>query len=518
MTLKKLSKMLDLELAWRRVKKDQSKPGIDFIPDLLSYDDFERDIVANLERIKKSLDEGYEPSNLLEIDVPKRGYSIRPGSNQKIEDRIVYQALIDFISNKVKEPPPDGVYSLRLNKKPKSNSMFKYWKPLWLEMRRKMRECYNNGSRCFLKTDITAFFEHIDHNILRSCVFDPYIEDKRILDVLDKLLKKWAVSEMKYVGISQGCDPSSFIGNIYLTDIDTIMQREGYRYFRYLDEIYILTRAETEARKALKFLIKHLREMNLNIQEQKTQILTDPDCVKQEIGTEKEDKTREFDYGFARIGTGDFPTETKKEVLERYNKVTKRGRARKVDNVSESKWCLNRLKKFRDGRAVNFVITRLGDLSFMTDNIVSYLVTFVNRKRVKDTVIEFLSSKDNIYEWQEMWLLILLSHAKNLDNHHLEVIRSIIKERKKYWAPRAAAIMTLGKLGNYTDRSCLKKLFWREDNPQIKRAILIACHFMPKQERNTFYGRVRHDSANIKRLISYLKQDKIKTIDFLREE
>jgi len=99
MPKRKLSNILDLELAWRRVKKDQYN---DIIPDILEYKDVDHDISTTINRIKEELDKGYEPSELLKIDVPKKGYTLRPGSNMIPEDRIVYQAVIDFISSKLK--------------------------------------------------------------------------------------------------------------------------------------------------------------------------------------------------------------------------------------------------------------------------------------------------------------------------------------------------------------------------------------------------------------------------------
>lgn len=113
MPRKKLSNILDLELAWRQIKKDQYN---DIIPDILEYKDVDRDRNTTITKIKEKLDRGYEPSELLNIDMPKKGYTLRPGSNMIPEDRIVYQAVVDFISSKVEEPPADCVFGYRLDK------------------------------------------------------------------------------------------------------------------------------------------------------------------------------------------------------------------------------------------------------------------------------------------------------------------------------------------------------------------------------------------------------------------
>jgi len=102
-----------------------------------------------------------------------------------------------------------------------------------------MRKVYANGYRCLLRTDIAAYFEHIDHRILRTNILNGQVKEKQILDLLSKLLKRWAVSDVRHIGIPQGCDASSFIGNLYLINLDKIMKREGFKYFRYSDQIYI---------------------------------------------------------------------------------------------------------------------------------------------------------------------------------------------------------------------------------------------------------------------------------------
>lgn len=338
------------------------------------------------------------------------------------KDRIIYQAVVDFISSKVEQPPLDAVFSYQLNKKQYNKEMFEFWRPLWLEWRRKMRDVYANGYCCLLKTDIAAYFEHIDHDILRTDILNGQVKDKRVLDLLGKLLRKWAVSEAKHIGIPQGCDASSYIGNLYLINLDKIMLREGFKYFRYSDQIYVLTKDKREAREAIKLITHNLRELHLNLQDAKTAIITKREKVEQEIGTEEEDKTRDFDYAFERKPKTRKIEEPEEKIIKEYKKVTRNGKAKEVD-VSKFIWCINRLREMRSDKAVNFILRRFAELPFLTDSFFKYLQIFANKKCVKDKIADFLSSQNNIYEWQAMWLLLTLSKASKLDNKHLDVVR-----------------------------------------------------------------------------------------------
>jgi hypothetical protein len=289
------------------------------------------------------------------------------------------------------------------------------------------------------------------------------------------------------------------------------MAREGFKYFRYSDEIYILTKDEREARKAIQSVTHQLRNLHLNLQDAKTEIITDPKRVEEEIGTEEEDKRRDFDYEFQRKRKKGGIEESEEEILKKYKEVTKNGKARKVD-VSEFRWCINRFREIKSDKAVNFILKRLADLPFLADLFFEYLQPFANRKSVKGKIVDFLTSQDNIYEWQEMWLLFILSHAKKLDSEQLNVLRGIIRGGDKHWASRAAAILALAKLGDNADRNWLKGLYSNEDNNRVKRAIAVSVHNLPKSVKNKFYTEIETDSYDMERLVKYLRQEKIETI------
>jgi hypothetical protein len=512
MARRRLSKTLDLELAWKRVKSDQYD---DLVPDILELRDVDHDKKTVINGIRQALDNAYAASDLLSIDVPKKGYTLRPCCYMTPEDRIVYQAAADYISQHVQEPPSSCVFSHRLNPRLNSKSMFKFWKNEWLKWRKEMRGVYNDGKGrycCLLRTDIAAYFEQIDYDILRTAILDKQVRDTRILDLLRNMLKKWAVSKARHIGIPQGCDASSYLGNLYLTNLDKHMVRHGFKYYRYSDEIYIFVEDEPKARKAIKAMTEILRGLHLNLQEAKTDIITDHLTIVKEIGNDDEDKKKDFDYEFTRKRKkGRLEQIDKAEVAQRYRKVTGAGKAKKVD-ASDFKWCLTKLRTLRDARAARFILKRLGDMAFLANSFSHYLQIFANRKDVKTKIVNFLNSPNNIYEWEEMWLLLALSKAKKLDSVHLDTVRKIVEDTSRHWAPRAAAILVLGQLGDETDRQWLADLYTKEYNMYIRRAIPTSVHSLSLPARNAFYSRIASDSKATGRLVKYLKLEQIQTI------
>ena len=151
-------------------------------------------------------------------------------------------------------------------------------------------------------------------------------------------------------------------------------------------------------------------------------------------------------------------------------------------------------------------------MPFLADLFFDYLKIFADREIVKKVIVQFLTSPNNIHEWQEMWLLFTLCKADKLDGSQLKVIREIIGNNSKHWAPRAAAIIVLGKLGNRKDGKWLRDLYSNENNYYIKRAIAVGVRGLPKLARNNFYAEIEKESYDMKRLAKYLRQKRVQTI------
>ncbi len=93
-----LDEVLDLPRAYRRVQEDKND---DTWPDIVGYRDYGRTLDENLQNLREHLKRpaSYEASLPLGIDLPKRGFTLRPGLVPLIDDRLVYQALVVHHTN-----------------------------------------------------------------------------------------------------------------------------------------------------------------------------------------------------------------------------------------------------------------------------------------------------------------------------------------------------------------------------------------------------------------------------------
>lgn len=84
----------------------------------------------------------------------------------------------------------------------------------------------------------------------------------------------------KRTGIRVGM-VSSFLGNLYLTPLDDALdvfaRKKGAKWFRYVDDVKVFTKSYEDAREAVFLINSVLRNLHLNLQGSKTDILFGPD-------------------------------------------------------------------------------------------------------------------------------------------------------------------------------------------------------------------------------------------------
>lgn len=144
------------------------------------------------------------------------------------------------------------------------------------EIRRVLAE--NDGQLSFIKADIKSFYDTIDQRRLFT-VLRPRVGSLEALTLLRRAVRSPTVSlnyrksdrgpRTNRRGVPQGLAISNILANISLLELDQRLQTATTAYFRYVDDMLLLTQeAETEGVTA--FLHQLLHDMGLEISEQKT--------------------------------------------------------------------------------------------------------------------------------------------------------------------------------------------------------------------------------------------------------
>lgn len=507
---------LDFELAVKQVIVDSNT---DFIIDKLGIEilkEFKDQFIGHLkEKIIKceSSNSEYEPQPLETIGVPKKDFTMRPGAVPEIIDRIYYQALCNAIAptieNNLTRQEDKVVFSYRLSNKKDDEYMFIESSTAYNDFISYQNSiCENSDFSYVLETDIADYFERIYHHNLINLLAGFRCDDQ-IIVALSQLLRKW--TEGISYGIPQGMWPSDLLGNAYLHDLDIAMISDNYKYIRYVDDIRIFCDSELMAKKALMKISQTVRPMGLNIQPAKTYIhKKDYFCTRIRPFSEKlkelKEQYKKFVVDFDPYFNEFEPIGVSDEALEIIGLDDLFESAIHPINEQEIKFCLSAYAYTKQANAVSFCLEHLEDLPHLSSYYINYLTSLEYNEEVSRSLLSFLQSENNIYQWQEMWLLRYFFLLPDLTKDFRTFFRKVFSDGNRHVACRSTAALILGKLGDLSDLRLLKSSFKDIESLWIKRAIIVAINRLPTSERNQIYNYWKKQHWCLSLAIDYSKK------------
>lgn len=482
---------LDFNRAFRRVKHDSQYDFIQFPIELKLYEAFFNE---NIKSLKELIKQGsYTPQRLRKIWVPKKNYFVRPGAIPHLEDRILFQALVDNVARKLEQQLPplqeEVVFSSRLNPNGESESLFVHPRQLWLAFKRKAIEyCDDENTKYALISDISSYFENIDLRLLTDTLTSSGVSPN-YADAIRYILVVWANGRTR--GVPQMMAPCSLLANMYLSQVDKNMVLRGYRYIRYVDDIRIFVSSATEAKKTLLVLTDRLKDCYLDVQASKTKIVhalehkqelmtLETHLTESGIETDEEDTTT--DYEDHSEPQSHIPEDKLIRFLESL-----------VGNPNYDdrhlRFCINNLSRIGSPAALDLVLSRLISMPQETETFVRYLFKLppsVMGDKVFDIVTRFLDSENNIYDWQMMWLLIFLAKQPIGRNHLNQLYRN--EKLYKHSINRALLNYILCSKGDFTIQREMMSKYGQEESIEARIGILCGLYNLEKKERNRFYS------------------------------
>lgn len=110
-------------------------------------------------------------------------------------------------------------------------------------MYRKIRSVPDSSPLYVYKIDMRKFYQSIDHEKLKEAVRRK-VKDKRLVDLLDVLVDSYPDT----VGIPIGNLMSPILANFYLNPLDREAKNRGLMYYRYNDDIVVLSTSKDALR------------------------------------------------------------------------------------------------------------------------------------------------------------------------------------------------------------------------------------------------------------------------------
>jgi len=278
----KMCSVDNLKRAYRWIQSNPDAQYKSYFRD--SYGAYAASSEHNLRRLRKNLKRrAYEPGHAAKIYVPKPSGILRPITILTVNDQIVYQACMNIVAEKL-----NPRVKARKNKKIFGNlyagksSQFFYlkWQNGYKKFGNEVKENIAGGLNFVANFDLTAFYDSIDHHVIKHFLKELGIEHD-LVEFLLQCLKTWtcntwtSVSNFIYHGhgIPQGPLPSGMLSEVILRHLDDVGCRRGnVKYLRYVDDIKLFSKTESSLRKRLISLDIAAKEVGLFPQSSKVNI------------------------------------------------------------------------------------------------------------------------------------------------------------------------------------------------------------------------------------------------------
>ena len=259
-------KMETLREAYVLAKRNKGAPGIDGV----TFDAIEAEGREEfLQRIQNELKtKTYYPNRNRKKAIPKAGGKSRILSIPCIRDRVVQGALKLILEPIFEADFQKGSFGYR----PKRTAH---------EAVERVTEAAIKGKMKVIDVDLKSYFDTVGHSILLEKIA-ARVDDKDVMHLLKLILKAGGKR-----GVPQGGPISPFVSNIYLNEVDKMLERakeatcgDGYQhieYARWADDLVILIDDHPKwnwlEKAAYKRLQEELSKLKVELNTEKTQII-----------------------------------------------------------------------------------------------------------------------------------------------------------------------------------------------------------------------------------------------------
>lgn len=256
-------KMGTLQEAYQMARSNNGAPGIDGV----TFDAIEESGVESfLKQIQDELvHETYRPMPVRKKEIPKDGGRVRVLSIPSIRDRVIQGALKLILEPIFEADFQSGSYGYR----PRRSAH---------EAVNRVAEAIVRGHTRIIDLDLRAYFDNVQHSLLLEKVARR-VQDASVMRLLRMILKSTGAK-----GVPQGGVISPLLSNLYLTEVDRMLERaiattrEGkytnIQYARFADDLVVLIDSHPRHDWLVGAVEKRLREelakLRVEVNEEKT--------------------------------------------------------------------------------------------------------------------------------------------------------------------------------------------------------------------------------------------------------
>ena len=516
----KLTIDLDLELGWKRYKKDLT--DMCFADHPFEVPLIEANLAEYLSDLKSKL-ANYTPSRSEVIYIPKPNFHLRPGSNLTPQDSIIFQSITLFDIEKIRKEliwsSSKQRFAYILKEDQSKADWFVHEYKGWKSFREKSLEHIDSGYPFVLFADVSGYFENISIQRLISDIKGMGVS-KEVLSCLSACLNRWA--EPRTRGIPQGYRPSFILGEVYFNSLDKRLFNNDIIFCRYVDDFRIFCKSKSEAIESLHFLTKILREKELNLQTAKSYILDGKEARKNINGiapivTKIENELKEeiksiidssVKYATPKLIQSIIKKKDKDIKLATVRKAFKKFASSPPEDFDKSlfHYCINRLGASQDDSAVDYCIETSINRPEEFPIILGYFSNLVDKRiELAENLIDTFSASNHLHDRQN-YLLTRWIYIENIASDKiLRYCRKISRKCGVDFYTREYAWAVLGNFGDIADLDAIEVEYNQVKKSLSKASILCSIKKMVEDRRNSIYVRAQGESKIVDYAIKWSK-------------
>lgn len=367
----------NIEKALLQVERNKGVGGVDG----MQTDELRDYLRVNYQQIRQDVLSGnYTPSPVQRVEIPKAQGGVRMLGIPTVTDRLLQQAVSQWLSPLYELDFSAFSYGFRPNKNAHQAVL-------------QAQTFLNEGKVYVIELDLEKFFDKVNHDKLMSLLMRK-VMDKATLQFIRHYLRsgimEGGVVSQRLEGTPQGSPLSPLLSNIILDELDKELTNRGHSFVRYADDCSIYVKSEKSAIRVLSGITKYLEvSLKLKVNKEKSKVSSPIEST--------------------LLGFSFYKTKSKWEVriakksIERIKARSKKITAR--NNGSNSKQKILKMKLIIQGWVNYFSIANAKTIMQQLDEYVRTRLRMGIWKEWKNcrtriiNLLKLKASKQKAYEW-----------------------------------------------------------------------------------------------------------------------
>jgi RNA-directed DNA polymerase len=250
----------NIEKALLQVERNKGVGGVDG----MQTDELRDYLNTHYQSLRQSILEGtYQPGPVRKVEIPKPQGGVRMLGIPTVTDRLVQQAISQWLSQFYEPNFSGSSYGFRPGRNAHQGVM---QAQLYL----------NEGKTFIIELDLEKFFDKVNHDKLMSLLMQK-VTDKGTLKLIRQYLRSGILEDglvsQRTEGTPQGSPLSPLLSNIILDELDKELETRGHSFVRYADDCSIYVKSEKSAIRVLSSITKYIETvLKLKVNQQKSKV------------------------------------------------------------------------------------------------------------------------------------------------------------------------------------------------------------------------------------------------------